>query len=278
MNKHFLYVVGVPALLVLVVVAAGVYRAQNSVVDEFDVQGLVRTDKASENVPIDAALSEEVASDDALGNPTSRIANPSTPTSPQGGKLAADTFTGTLTKVDTGCFSDGECYVEAGGKHVTAIMGWSQETVGTIQGVPGFGDLESHIGEQVEVYAQRLGEGNYTLYGNTGFYIKVGNGDSSMTSPGNSGDGVNSIAVGEPNPETPRPKATGGCMVGGCSSQLCAEEGSDVVSTCEWRESYACYQTAKCERQASGQCGWTDTPELTQCLISAQGTADTEVQ
>lgn len=89
------------------------------------------------------------------------------------GKLKADTFTGTLTKVDTGCFSDGECYVEVDGKHVTALMGFSRDIVGTVIGVDGFGDLEQYIGKQVEVYAQDNSNGTYTLYGSEGFYIKV---------------------------------------------------------------------------------------------------------
>ena len=84
------------------------------------------------------------------------------------------TFSGTLEEVNIGCFADGECYVVVDGKHVTAIMGWSMATVGTIQGVDGFGDLETHIGEEVEVYAQAMDDGTYSLYGNEEFYIKLG--------------------------------------------------------------------------------------------------------
>lgn len=54
------------------------------------------------------------------------------------------------------------------------------------------------------------------------------------------------------------------CVRSGCSGQLCAEE--PMFSTCEWREEYACYQAAACERQADGQCGFTPTPELAACL------------
>lgn len=61
----------------------------------------------------------------------------------------------------------------------------------------------------------------------------------------------------------------GKCYVGGCSSQLCTDR-PDVVSTCEWTEAYGCYKNAVCERQASGACGWTQTPELKQCLADAQ--------
>jgi len=91
------------------------------------------------------------------------------------GKLKADVFTGKLEEVNVGCFVDGECYVVVDGKHVRTIMGWSREVVGSVQGVEGFGDLESHIGEYVEVYAQDLmsTENMFTLYGSEGFYIKL---------------------------------------------------------------------------------------------------------
>jgi hypothetical protein len=79
----------------------------------------------------------------------------------------------TAGEVDTGCFSDGECFVEVDGKKVTALFGFSQMEVGSVIGVDSFGDLENHIGKQVEVYAQDNSDGTYTLYGSAGFYIKV---------------------------------------------------------------------------------------------------------
>ena len=54
------------------------------------------------------------------------------------------------------------------------------------------------------------------------------------------------------------------CVKTGCSSQICADH--NVVSTCEFRPEYACYQKAACERQTDGNCGFTRTPELTACL------------
>jgi hypothetical protein len=55
------------------------------------------------------------------------------------------------------------------------------------------------------------------------------------------------------------------CVVTGCSGQLCEEE--DTASTCEWTDAYACYQTiGVCERDAQGQCGWQQSPELLACL------------
>jgi len=65
------------------------------------------------------------------------------------------------------------------------------------------------------------------------------------------------------------PVASGGCYVGGCSSQICSEDPG-VLSNCEFKEEYACYKTAKCERQTNGQCGWTETAELKMCLANAR--------
>lgn len=54
------------------------------------------------------------------------------------------------------------------------------------------------------------------------------------------------------------------CIKTGCSNQICAEE--NVVSTCEYRPEYECYQKARCERQPDGNCGFTKTRELAACL------------
>ncbi|MFN0247855.1 MAG: DUF6748 domain-containing protein [Kofleriaceae bacterium] len=59
----------------------------------------------------------------------------------------------------------------------------------------------------------------------------------------------------------------GECFVGGCSGQVCSDDPG-AISTCEFRPEYACYQQATCERQTSGQCGWTQTPALEACLAS----------
>ncbi len=111
----------------------------------------------------------------AVENELTEATDTTKPTSetPPAGKLKADTFTGTLTKVDTGCFADGECFVEVDGKKVTALIGFSRDEVGSVIGVEGFGDLESYIGKKVEVYAQDNSDGTYTLYGSKGFFIKV---------------------------------------------------------------------------------------------------------
>jgi hypothetical protein len=56
------------------------------------------------------------------------------------------------------------------------------------------------------------------------------------------------------------------CVRGGCSNQVCADH--PVITTCEWRPEYACYQKATCERQNDGNCGFTKTRELTECLAA----------
>lgn len=65
-----------------------------------------------------------------------------------------------------------------------------------------------------------------------------------------------------------------GCKVAGCSGQLCVEQEDDGISTCEYREEYACYKTATCERQTNGQCGWTQTAALRRCLGGSASSSD----
>jgi eight-cysteine-cluster-containing protein len=55
------------------------------------------------------------------------------------------------------------------------------------------------------------------------------------------------------------------CHVAGCSATVCSDR-DDVVTTCEWRDVYECYQSASCERHSDGACGWTPTQELNACL------------
>ncbi len=66
----------------------------------------------------------------------------------------------------------------------------------------------------------------------------------------------------------PTPVATGGCFVGGCSGQICSDQ-KDVASTCEFKQEYACYKTATCERQTTGKCGWTQTGMLAACISTS---------
>jgi hypothetical protein len=58
------------------------------------------------------------------------------------------------------------------------------------------------------------------------------------------------------------------CMKTGCSSQVCSDQ--EVITTCEYRTEYECYKRAACERQRNGECGFTMTRELSECLRRAR--------
>ncbi len=89
--------------------------------------------------------------------------------------IQTESFEGNIQSVSTACFSDGECSVTIDGKKVITTIGWSQEAVGSIKGtVSSIGDIETNkIGARAKVYARKLSDGSYTLYGNTSYYIEV---------------------------------------------------------------------------------------------------------
>jgi hypothetical protein len=76
-------------------------------------------------------------------------------------------------------------------------------------------------------------------------------------------------SVPSDDPYYDEPSLVQPCYIGGCSGQICSNQ-PNVVSTCEWRPEYACYQHGKCERQLTGQCGWTNTVDLLRCLKDAR--------
>ncbi|HTM23506.1 MAG TPA: hypothetical protein VL172_23445 [Kofleriaceae bacterium] len=83
---------------------------------------------------------------------------------------------------------------------------------------------------------------------------------------GITGSGCGSKQAQEPPPGPP--PAAGDCAKSGCSGTLCVEPGKEMVTTCEWKEEYACYQDAACERQSDGSCGWTRSDALDSCLAA----------
>jgi eight-cysteine-cluster-containing protein len=58
------------------------------------------------------------------------------------------------------------------------------------------------------------------------------------------------------------------CIKTGCSGTICAEPGNDQMSTCEWKDEYACYKTATCGRGADGKCGWVQDDAFKACLAN----------
>jgi hypothetical protein len=77
-----------------------------------------------------------------------------------------ETFTGMYQDYNTGCFSDGTCAAIIDGKTVITIIGWSRDTSGI------FEDPDLPFGTQVEVFANKIDENTYTLYGSEDYYIK----------------------------------------------------------------------------------------------------------
>lgn len=66
---------------------------------------------------------------------------------------------------------------------------------------------------------------------------------------------------------TSKGEGANGCVRGGCSSQLCLEANSpELMSTCEYKSEYGCYQKAECKRQKNGKCEFTRTTGLANCL------------
>jgi|APDOM4702015159_1054818.scaffolds.fasta_scaffold253567_1 hypothetical protein len=56
---------------------------------------------------------------------------------------------------------------------IIVIIGWNGSTVGRLIGVEGFADLESRVGQRVEVFARQLDDGRFTLYGDAAYFIKA---------------------------------------------------------------------------------------------------------
>lgn len=78
------------------------------------------------------------------------------------------------------------------------------------------------------------------------------------------------IAIPAPTDTSNGGISSNGCVVAGCSGQLCiaADEAADIITTCEYRAEYACYKSARCELQQNGTCGWSQTAELRVCLAN----------
>ncbi|MFH0971793.1 MAG: hypothetical protein V1835_04470 [Candidatus Micrarchaeota archaeon] len=58
------------------------------------------------------------------------------------------------------------------------------------------------------------------------------------------------------------------CHVGGCSGTVCSSD-ANAITTCEWKEEYACYKQISCGCNL-GQCGWEKTPLFEQCMQNAR--------
>jgi len=88
------------------------------------------------------------------------------------------------------------------------------------------------------------------------------------------------------------PVVSGGCRIGGCSSNICRSSSSQsVVSTCEWKAEYNCYRQsfAICQQVESDnqrkndenetiqhpiQCEWLMNEQLRECLANTRKASD----
>jgi hypothetical protein len=88
-----------------------------------------------------------------------------------------ETFSGTISAVDTSCFSDGICSVTVDGKKIILVQGGRglppDTKVGRLIGVDSVGDLSQRIGSYANVYARLTPTGDYTIYGNNDYYVEV---------------------------------------------------------------------------------------------------------
>lgn len=92
-------------------------------------------------------------------------------------------------------------------------------------------------------------------------------GCTKMKCPAVTGTCQNNTCVKPTTTPTPTPYTQAGCVRTGCSGEICAATATGGVnSTCIYKPQFACYKQARCEKQISGQCGWTQTTELQSCL------------
>ena len=64
----------------------------------------------------------------------------------------------------------------------------------------------------------------------------------------------------------PQARTGSTCVISGCSAEVCSDQPE--ITPCIWRDAYACFRAARCERQSDGACDWTQTSELEACLAS----------
>lgn len=59
------------------------------------------------------------------------------------------------------------------------------------------------------------------------------------------------------------------CIKAGCSNTLCIAKSNQEsgFTTCEWKDSYKCYQEQSCICQ-NNKCNWNNQDKLTQCINS----------
>lgn len=84
-------------------------------------------------------------------------------------------WTNKITAVDDSCADDGVCTMTIGGvKVITTIgkmTGYETEPLGQIIGLDG--SYRKQIGKTANVYARKISNTEFTLYGNENFFIEI---------------------------------------------------------------------------------------------------------
>jgi len=71
----------------------------------------------------------------------------------------------------------------------------------------------------------------------------------------------------EPKP-LPECQTDKDCIKGGCSGTICqSKDVPPIITTCEWKEEYTCYQESNCICM-NNKCEWDDQPTLESCINS----------
>jgi hypothetical protein len=69
------------------------------------------------------------------------------------------------------------------------------------------------------------------------------------------------------NSHVSSPANSENCQIAGCNNELCLDPNQAPDTTaCVWKAEYICLSKSRCERQQTGQCGWTGTPEFRACM------------
>lgn len=86
-------------------------------------------------------------------------------------------WTGPISAVNTNCLFDGICSITVSDVEVIVVGGIAvvnnNEKVGKLIGVESVSDVKNYIGKNANVYAIKITNNLYTLYGNDDFYLEV---------------------------------------------------------------------------------------------------------
>lgn len=88
-------------------------------------------------------------------------------------------WTGKINSVKNDCIFDGVCSITVSGVEVIVVQGMvalqEGEEVGTLRGAASVGDMKKYVGKEANVFARKISNDLFTLYGNSEFYIELKN-------------------------------------------------------------------------------------------------------